>query len=251
VVLLACGAATAFAQSQWTQIEIGTTFPEQTAPDYEPPAPGAVTFYTDEAAFLADCVNPIKTDPFGFAAGQLLACPNWLHCEQDDSCVNPGDANCGYQLGGLPYGFYVLVGAGVIGNAADNVGPNYFIDDLYIEFDPTTDCVGFDLYAVVGPVNCTMSVWDSPTNVVGTTNVSGTSGGQFFGVISDSKDIFRVVCTGATTSDAELIGELQYGSHLADGGAPDDGGVPATTGIGIALLVVLLGGGSAYFLRRK
>ena len=37
--------------------------------------------------------------------------------------------------------------------------------------------------------------------------------------------------------------------HGDDGG--DDGGVPATTGIGIALMVLLLGGSSAYFLRRK
>jgi hypothetical protein len=35
-----------------------------------------------------------------------------------------------------------------------------------------------------------------------------------------------------------------------DGGT-DDGGVPATTGIGLMLLVLALGGGSAYFLRRK
>jgi hypothetical protein len=38
-----------------------------------------------------------------------------------------------------------------------------------------------------------------------------------------------------------------------DGGGPDDGGgdVPATTGVGLMLLVLALGGGSAYFLRRK
>jgi hypothetical protein len=45
----------------------------------------------------------------------------------------------------------------------------------------------------------------------------------------------------------------------ADNGLPDDGGgagddgggVPATTGVGLVLLVLALGGGSAYFLRRK
>lgn len=36
-----------------------------------------------------------------------------------------------------------------------------------------------------------------------------------------------------------------------DGGSGDDGGVPATTGLGLVLLVLGLGGGSAYFLRRK
>jgi hypothetical protein len=35
-----------------------------------------------------------------------------------------------------------------------------------------------------------------------------------------------------------------------DGGG-DGGGVPATTGVGLVLLVLALGGGSAYFLRRK
>jgi lysyl endopeptidase len=35
-----------------------------------------------------------------------------------------------------------------------------------------------------------------------------------------------------------------------DGGG-DGGGVPATTGIGLVLLVLAVGGGSAYFLRRK
>jgi hypothetical protein len=40
---------------------------------------------------------------------------------------------------------------------------------------------------------------------------------------------------------------------IASGGGGGDGGgdVPATTGIGIAVLLALLGGGSAYYLRRK
>jgi len=41
------------------------------------------------------------------------------------------------------------------------------------------------------------------------------------------------------------------GDGGGDGGGDDGGGVPATTGIGVALMVLLLGGSSAYFLRRK
>jgi hypothetical protein len=38
---------------------------------------------------------------------------------------------------------------------------------------------------------------------------------------------------------------------LVEGTGGDGGGTPATTGVGLVLLVLALGGGSAYFLRRK
>jgi len=66
------------------------------------------------------------------------------------------------------------------------------------------------------------------------------------------------------TDPADLAGIGFPDAHLVikvngdDGGTPDDGGtgddggtVPATTGVGLMLLVLALGGGSAYFLRRK
>jgi hypothetical protein len=49
----------------------------------------------------------------------------------------------------------------------------------------------------------------------------------------------------------EADGVISDGGNCAGGGDDGGGGVPATTGIGIALLVLLMGGGSAYFLRRK
>ena len=48
----------------------------------------------------------------------------------------------------------------------------------------------------------------------------------------------------------DVVG-IGWGDFCFDAGAPGDGGVPATTGIGIALMVLLLGGGTAYFMRRK
>jgi hypothetical protein len=55
--------------------------------------------------------------------------------------------------------------------------------------------------------------------------------------------------------DAHLVIKVNGqdgGTGPDDGGSGDDGGdVPATTGVGLMLLVLALGGGSAYFLRRK
>jgi hypothetical protein len=41
------------------------------------------------------------------------------------------------------------------------------------------------------------------------------------------------------------------GGSGGDGGDGGDGGVPATTGIGVALMILLVGGSGGYFLRRK
>jgi hypothetical protein len=57
---------------------------------------------------------------------------------------------------------------------------------------------------------------------------------------------YAVVDNHVLESDGSINNQCTGG----DGGG-DGGGVPATTGIGIALLVLLMGGGSAYFLRRK
>jgi subtilisin-like proprotein convertase family protein len=50
-----------------------------------------------------------------------------------------------------------------------------------------------------------------------------------------------------------LVVNEDGGDDGGDDGGGDDGGggVPATTGIGLVLIVLALGGGSAYFLRRK
>jgi hypothetical protein len=51
----------------------------------------------------------------------------------------------------------------------------------------------------------------------------------------------------------KVNGDAGGGDDGGDDGGADDGGgtVPATTGVGLMLLVLALGGGSAYFLRRK
>jgi hypothetical protein len=48
----------------------------------------------------------------------------------------------------------------------------------------------------------------------------------------------------------ESDGAITTGGNCT-GGGDGGGGVPATTGIGVALMVLILGGGGAYFMRRK
>lgn len=85
-----------------------------------------------------------------------------------------------------------------------------------------------------------------------TSALDGQSGAQFryhyYDDTGTGWDWYVVVDDHTLVSD----GTISDGGNCTGGGdGGDGGGVPATTGIGVALLVLLMGGGSAYFLRRK
>ena len=85
-----------------------------------------------------------------------------------------------------------------------------------------------------------------------TSALDGSAGAQFryhyYDASGTGWNWYAVVDDHSVESD----GVISDGGNCTEGGdGGDGGGVPATTGIGIALLVLLMGGGSAYFLRRK
>jgi hypothetical protein len=85
-----------------------------------------------------------------------------------------------------------------------------------------------------------------------TSALDGQSGAQFrYHYYDDSGtgwNWYVVVDDHTLLSDGTIS---DGGSCTGGGDGGDGGGVPATTGIGVAALVLLMGGGSAYFLRRK
>lgn len=84
-----------------------------------------------------------------------------------------------------------------------------------------------------------------------TSALDGLAGAQFryhyYDAVDTGWDWYIVVDDHTLLSD----GTISDGGNCEGGGDDGGGGVPATTGIGVALLVLLMGGGSAYFLRRK
>jgi hypothetical protein len=108
----------------------------------------------------------------------------------------------------------------------------------------TSDTTTFQLVLFEGTNNI-LAQYADPSNEAG----SGGTGG----IQGDANTGLQYFCNEAVLTADLAVCYVHPDSTdpdcSKDGG--DDGGVPATTGIGIALLVVLLGGGSAYFLRRK
>jgi hypothetical protein len=110
----------------------------------------------------------------------------------------------------------------------------------------------------------TLSLTGTITPVIaypaGLSDIDGIAcgGGKCY-LVTDEAGTIPVYDIATGTFDAPLTSpfsaaDVFSGAALAGGGGggPDDGGdVPATTGLGLGLLVLLLGGGSAYFLRRK
>ena len=64
-------------------------------------------------------------------------------------------------------------------------------------------------------------------------------------------DVYDPNLINATNLDTVIPGVWLLRADASGDGGDGGGNVPSTTGIGVALMILLLGGGSAYFLRRK
>ena len=250
VVLLVCGAASA-ASTTYLDVPGDTPPSGDTAAPFNVPAPSAVTFYDDEAAFLADA-GAVVNEPFvnttaepgGVCGGTL----NILNSETSDACVSPGDMIEGFSLiADAASAGYVVVGTGFLGAPAPMAGPNTFTSGMDIDFDPPTNSIGFDLYGLLGAVDVDITLFDSGGALIDTVNVPSDLAGQFVGMVSD--DAIAKLTFVAPADQGELIGNLYFGgSGTGDGGG---GAVPATNTWGVILLIALFMGISIFYLRRR
>jgi hypothetical protein len=143
----------------------------------------------------------------------------------------PGRILPGINLSVSPGTMLVLVTQGSLGAPSDVVGPFLFVEDLVLDFAPTVNAVGFDLFALSspGPVS---------VNVVGAGNLLGSlplvlsPTATFFGVVSTSDRISQITITETTPA---AVGELI--DNVAFGAVPE----PTTIALAASGLLTLFG----------
>jgi hypothetical protein len=178
----------------------------------------ALAFWTDRTLFDAAFPGLPTEDWSGtsVAAGAISSCTPPLNSTTNDACFATGTVLPGIELavnvttGG---GDYVVIGAGAFGNTNVIVGPNSFVDNLVLNFNPAVRAVGFDVVNPLTPgVTYTVEIF-GPGGSLGTTTVTDGSEGNFWGVDStDVGGITSIVFDGGALSDhSELTTLVSFG----------------------------------------
>lgn len=179
-----------------------------------------LTFWTDRALFDAAFPGLPTEDWSGTSvgAGLIASCTPPLNSTTNDACFTPGSVLPGIELnvnvttGG---GDYVVIGAGALSNTNVLVGPNSFVDDLVLNFNPAVRAVGLDVVNPLAP-GFTYDVEIFGTGgSLGTTTVTDGTEGNFWGVDStDVGGITSIVFDGFELSDhSELTALITFGGE--------------------------------------
>src|SRR5690606_25000324 len=107
-------------------------------------------------------------------------------------------------------------GEGVL-NPTVTFGANYFSHNTELQFNPGVQAVAADVYAWFGNPGTTVFVYDTGGNLLGSTSIPGTFGGNFFGVRSDGALIGSVLFDD-TVSDTSFLDDVAFGG--GGGGRP-------------------------------
>jgi hypothetical protein len=103
-----------------------------------------------------------------------------------------------------------LTGGGFSGIASQALLANYFDDTLTISLTSPANALGFDAYSYGEAATVTISVFDTEGGMIGNATIAaGFPAANFFGVISDSGPIGRVLLD--TGGSAEGVDNVAFG----------------------------------------
>ncbi len=228
ILLFACGIT--FAQENsvqsFTDIEIdgigadiGSQFSEtniKTRPSIETGANNsrmAATSYTSRPDFEADACD-LETEDFqgtNFPFG-ITAC-DFLPISSAGNCLYPaGEILPGFSFHSTPTAQMVVVNPPNFGLTSTIVGPNFFADNGFIDFDPAVGSVGFDM-PFTGFLGQTTVTIIGPSGVI----ASEVFTPGFVGFIAD-EEITRLEFSNSTGTGGELIDNLSFGPTCGGGG---------------------------------
>ena len=212
-------------------------------------APGAAfatpTFYTLKTAFDAAAGTGLTTEDFENLTppgGSFAPCPAALNSTTDPSssfCWDAGDVVSGFSFDNNGVnrngGELITVDAGGNGtNTSKYISTNFFADTARVTFSPGVDAVSFDLLSLFSASTVNVSVFNTTGGLLGSTSVSASKSGTFFGVI-DNMSLIGSITMFSTSNQDEGIDNLAFG--LVSTTVPE----PLTgTILGIGLVGVLV-----------
>jgi hypothetical protein len=248
VLMLATGVS--FAYTDFVNVP-PTTAPLQTdgIPDVNASPTGGLTFYTDEAAFLADA-GAVTSEDFSCTTaepGGVCSGPTPMNSSTNDGCFNACLAE-GFEGIALGVGDYAAAGTGFLGLLFPVAGPNTFTDEWDYNFDPAASAVGFTVIGdLINNVDVDLTYLDSRGGTLGAATVHGVLAGTFIGAISGGSAIASVEVREQVDGSADLFGGL----HFSGGGGGDPPGTPASSTWGMIALIAMIMAGSLFYMRRR
>jgi hypothetical protein len=177
-----------------------------------PPRPfKSLSFYTDRATFDSDYPG-LPNEDFEEATvlpGGVSPCDTPINSQSDDSCFSPGDIVPGVDIQDNPsYSNMAALGPGFFGNPSKVVGPAAFADFLEIVFTTNeTYAAGMLILSNVAGVPVPIEIYSSDGALLGTSSVTPSATGVFWGVGSDQA-IGRILFQ---SPDVDMVDDLAFG----------------------------------------
>jgi hypothetical protein len=211
-----------------------------------PAAPvGGLVFFTDRTLFETTCPGLTREEFANTLVGpdDVEACNGPFDATTDNACFAPGGIAAGISFdrigtSGDP-GMAVLTPS-FLGVVSVAVGPNFFLDDMVIDFTAPTTAFGAMLECPFAPDTLDIDVIGTGGSLGVTTAVCGP-GGNFWGVTSDREILSIELSQQIGGINGELLREVQFGTKS----------VPTLGGWGRWALIGLLVAISLYFAGRQ
>jgi hypothetical protein len=142
---------------------------------------GSLTFYTDRATF--DAAHPgLPLEDYSntnIPPNSVLNCPGPFDSNTNNGCFSPGDILPGISVVNTTGGDLVVLTPPFFGVNCVAVGPNTFIEDGELQFNPPVFAVGLDLNSNV-PDTYNIEVF-GPGGSLGTTTTPAQIPALFWG----------------------------------------------------------------------
>lgn len=137
-----------------------------------------------------------------------------LNSDTDDANYSSGAIADGITLNALYPEQIAVLTKGFLGVHSTVVGPNFFSADLLMQFPPqNVNAVSMELLGVFGPTTMDIYILAGGNNILGVFTVtSGTTTGNFFGVLSPVVPIRRILIHQLDTVGGELVDNVGFGS---------------------------------------
>jgi hypothetical protein len=219
---LAMGAAVVASAANAADAKKYTDLPKGSRPAAATPATarppraqqGSLTFYTSRAVF--DAAHPgIPLEDFGntnVPPNSVMACDGPFNSQTNNGCFSPGDILPGISIVNTSGGQLVVLTPPFFGVNCVAVGPNTFVENGELDFNPPVEAVGLDLNSNV-PDTYNIEVF-GPGGSLGTTTAPGNIPGIFWGVdTSDPGGISRIT-TNSPAGSGELYCNVAFGNPV-------------------------------------
>lgn len=160
---------------------------------------GGLTFYATRAAF--DDANPgLPVEDFEdveVAPGTWCASFSPVDSGSDDDCYDRGTLMAPLGIAAVgptqsSFDAVIALGAGYFGQPSTVLGANLGADTTEIRFNPGVHAAGMDVRSYLSTAEITVTVFDTGGIPLGTTTITSTPAGLFFGVRADGAVIGAV-----------------------------------------------------------